>query len=94
MSTPPYIPSPHPSGGEGDAKRVLLAKRPGPYGEIVEQVEAKLAEDAARNLILYPDGDLVERHLSTASMFCRSLVSMGCSISRAARAMVRALVES
>lgn len=77
MSTPPYIPSPHPYGGEGDAKRVLLAKRPGPYGEIVEQVEAKLAEDTARNLILYPARNLVERHLSTASMFCRSLVSMG-----------------
>ena len=75
MSTPPYIPSPHPYGGEGYGKRVLSPI--GPYAKIKQQVKAEIAAEASRRLIVYPDGDLVERHLSTASIFCRSVVSMG-----------------
>ena len=75
MSTPPYIPSPHPYGGEGYGKRVLPAI--GPYAKIVQQVKAQIAAEADRRLILYRDGDIVDRHLSAASMFCRSVVSMG-----------------
>lgn len=71
MSTPPYIPSPHPYGGEGYGKRVL------PYRKIVAEVEARIAEKENRKLIVYPDGDMVQRHLSTGSAFCRSVVSMG-----------------
>ena len=32
---------------------------------------------ADSHLIVYPDGDLIERHLSTASAFCRAVVNMG-----------------
>ena len=76
MSTPPYIPSPNPYGGEGYGKRVPAVKV-GPYAEIVEQVKARIAEEANRRLIVYPDADLVQRHLSTTSTFCRSVVAMG-----------------
>ena len=76
MSTPLYIPSPHPYRGEGYSKRVRNL-RVGPYAEIVAKVEAQIEEEANRNLIVYRDGDLVERHLSTNSTFCRSVVSMG-----------------
>ena len=40
-------------------------------------VEAQIAEDASHHLILYPDGELVQRHLSVSSAFCRAVVSMG-----------------
>ena len=80
MSTPPYIPSPHPYGGEGYGKRVLIPI--GPYAKIVQEVSARIAEKASKKLILHHcpdcnDLDYVKRHLSTASMFCRSVVSMG-----------------
>ena len=80
MSTPPYIPSPHPYGGEGYGKRVLPPI--GPYQKMVQEVEASIAEKASKNLILHHcpishDLDLVKRHLSTASLFCRSVVAMG-----------------
>ena len=32
---------------------------------------------ADSHLIVYPDDDLIERHLSTASAFCRAVVNMG-----------------
>lgn len=51
--------------------------RIGPYAEIVEQVERQMAERANRELIIYPDDDLIQRHLSTASPFCRAVVAMG-----------------
>ena len=35
MSTPPYIPSPHPYGGEGYGKRVLSPI--GPYAKIKQK---------------------------------------------------------
>ena len=39
--------------------------------------KAKVAEMARRQLILYPDGPLVERHLSCNSAFCRAAVACG-----------------
>ena len=48
-----------------------------PYKKIVAEVEARIAEEANRKLIVYPDADLVQRHLSTTSTFCRSVVAMG-----------------
>ena len=80
MSIPPYIPSPHPYRGEGYGKRVLPPI--GPYAKIVQEVRAKIAEDASRELILHhcpkcSDQDFIKRHLSTDSQFCRSVVSMG-----------------
>jgi len=51
--------------------------RIGPYAEIVEQAERQIAERANRELIIYPDDDLIQRHLSTASPFCRAVVAMG-----------------
>lgn len=41
------------------------------------KVEARIAQEAEQKLILYPDGNLVRRHLSCASTFCRAVVGMG-----------------
>ena len=81
MSTPPYIPSSSPYiWGERYGKRVLQPI--GPYQKIVQEVRAEIAEKARKKLILHhcpncSDLDFVKRHLSTASLFCRSVVSMG-----------------
>ena len=48
-----------------------------PYKKIVAEVEARIAEEADKRLIVYPNGHLVQRHLSTTSTFCRSVVAMG-----------------
>ena len=48
-----------------------------PYKKIVAEVEMRIAEEANRKLIVYPDADLVGRHLSSVSTFCRSVVAMG-----------------
>jgi hypothetical protein len=73
MITPQYIPSPHPYRGEGYGYRGVI----GPYAAIVERVKKRIAEEANKRLIVYPDGNLVQRHLSYVSTFCRAVVAMG-----------------
>lgn len=41
------------------------------------KVEAQIAQKAAQRLIIHPDTDLVGRHLSCSSTFCRAVVGMG-----------------
>lgn len=50
---------------------------PGTFQELQEKVEAKIKEEAERHLILYRDGDIVERHLCSNSGFCRAMVNQG-----------------
>ena len=73
--TPLYIPSPHPYRGEGYSMRVCAPV--GPYAKIVAEVKARIAEDEDKKLIVYSDGDMVQRHLSADSAFCRAVVAMG-----------------
>lgn len=47
------------------------------FRSLLPKIEAQIAEEASHHLILYPEGDLVQRHLSVGSAFCRSVVSMG-----------------
>ena len=47
------------------------------FRNLLPKVKAQIAEEASHHLIVYPDGDLVQRHLSVGSIFCRSVVSMG-----------------
>ena len=47
------------------------------FRSLLPKVKARIAEEASHHLIVYPDGDLVQRHLSVGSAFCRSVVSMG-----------------
>lgn len=47
------------------------------FRNLLPKIDAQIAEDASHHLILHPDGDMVQRHLSVGSTFCRSVVSMG-----------------
>lgn len=40
-------------------------------------IKARIAEEARRRLIIYPEGDMVQRHLSVGSDFCRAVVNRG-----------------
>lgn len=40
-------------------------------------IKARIAEEARRRLIIYPEGDIVQRHLSVGSDFCRAVVNRG-----------------
>ena len=55
----------------------LSALTPYSFRALLPKVKARIAEEARRRLIVYPDGDMVQRHLSVGSTFCRSAVSMG-----------------
>ncbi len=65
---------PPPLRGEGYSMRGVTI---GPYAEIVKQVKQKIADEENRLLIVYNDNDLIQRHLSTASTFCRAVVETG-----------------
>ena len=48
------------------------------FKSLLQEIKQREAERADRHLILHRgQGDLVERHLSSSSLFCRSLVSCG-----------------
>ena len=47
------------------------------FRNLLPKVKAQITEEANHRLIVYPDGDMVQRHLSVGSTFCRSVVSMG-----------------
>ena len=55
----------------------LSELNPYSFRNLLPKIEAQIAEEASHHLILHPDGDLVQRHLSVGSAFCRSVVSMG-----------------
>ena len=55
----------------------LSELNPYTFRNLFPKVKARIAEEARRRLIVYPDGDMVQRHLSVGSTFCRSAVSMG-----------------
>ena len=55
----------------------LSALTPYSFRALLPKVKARIAEEARRRLIVYPDGDMVQRHLSVGSTFGRSAVSMG-----------------
>ena len=42
-----------------------------------QRIRKETAEQAAHRLIVYPEGDMVSRHLSADSQFCRACVGMG-----------------
>ena len=50
----------------------LSALTPYSFRALLPKVKARIAEEARRRLIVYPDGDMVQRHLSVGSTFCRS----------------------
>ena len=41
------------------------------------RIQSEVIDRAGRHLIVYPDGDIVQRHLSAGSAFCRAAVGMG-----------------
>ena len=47
------------------------------FRRLHDQYRRELEERAAHHLILYLDGNLVDRHLSSQSQFCRACVAMG-----------------
>lgn len=47
------------------------------FREALTAIKQKESERAARHLILYPEGPLVERHLSFNSCFCKAVVAAG-----------------
>ena len=47
------------------------------FKEEAKRIEAEMARKAEQQLILYTDGHLVDRHLSSCSMFCRAVVNTG-----------------
>ena len=55
----------------------LSALTPYSFRNLFPKVKARIAEEARRRLIVYPGGEMVQRHLSVGSTFCRSAVSMG-----------------
>ena len=78
MSSPSIHTLPPPLRGEGYSMRAALKGLIiGPYQEMVAQVREELDQAADRQLIVFNDDDMAQRHLSTASQFCRSVVSMG-----------------
>ena len=55
----------------------LSELNPYTFRNLFPKVKARIAEAASHHLIVYPGGDMVQRHLSVGSTFCRSTVSMG-----------------
>ena len=47
------------------------------FRSLLPKIDARIAEEASHRLIVYPEGDMVQRHLSVGSTFCRAVVSMG-----------------
>ena len=47
------------------------------FKTLLSDIRRKESQRAARHLILYPDGSLVERHQSTQSCFCKAVVAAG-----------------
>ena len=60
-------------------ERIKLKKAPCTWSirQIHERVRREIAQQEARHLILHPEGDMVERHLSVNSGFCKAMVNCG-----------------
>ena len=55
----------------------LSELNPYSFRNLLPKIDAQIAEEASHRLIIYPEGDMVQRHLSVGSAFCRAVVSMG-----------------
>lgn len=55
----------------------LSELNPYSFRNLLPKIKAQIAEEASHRLIVHPEGDMVQRHLSVGSTFCRAVVSMG-----------------
>lgn len=60
-------------------ERIKLKKAPCAWSirQIHERVRREIEQQKARHLILHPEGDMVKRHLSVNSGFCKAMVNCG-----------------
>lgn len=62
-----------------EKSRFMKISELNPYSfrNLIPKIKAQIAEEASHHLIVSPEGDMVQRHLSVGSTFCRAVVSMG-----------------
>lgn len=60
-------------------ERIKLKKAPCAWSirQLRGRVRMEVKQEEARHLILHPEGDMVKRHLSNNSLFCKAMVDCG-----------------